>query len=86
MTFSIIFSDFSLKQLKKLPKDVQIRIMATLRRCSVRPYPHVKRLVGSKYCKLRVGDYRVILDIVEDKLIVHVVRVGHRKSVYKNLS
>ena len=84
MTFKIIFSNFSLKQLKKLPKDVQKRIIATLRRCSIRPYPHVKKLVGSKYCKLRVGDYRVILDIVEDKLIIHVVRLGHRKNVYKN--
>lgn len=83
MTYSIEFSEFADKQLSKLPLDVQKRIIATLKRCRIRPYAHVKKLVGSKYFRLRIGDYRAILDIIDGKLIVHVIEVGHRKRIYK---
>lgn len=83
MTYSIIFSDFSLKQLNKLSKDTQKRISSTLERCRIRPYPHVKKLVGSKYFRLRVGNYRIILDIIEEKLVIHVIELGHRRNIYK---
>ena len=83
MTYEVTFSDFADKQLSKLPLDVQDRIVSTIKRCRIRPYSHVKKLVGSKYFRLRVGDYRVIIDIIDKKLIIHVVEVGHRKKVYK---
>ncbi|MDD5086545.1 MAG: type II toxin-antitoxin system RelE/ParE family toxin, partial [Candidatus Nanoarchaeia archaeon] len=59
------------------------RIVSTLKRIRIRPYSHIKKLVGSNYFRLRVGDYRVILDIIENKLIIHVIEVGHRKNIYK---
>ena len=34
--------------------------------------------------KLRIGDYRVIIDLEKDKLIVLIIKIGHRKNVYKN--
>ena len=83
MTYEVTFSDFADKQLSKLPLDVQDRIISTIKRCQIRPYSHVKKLVGSKYFRLRVGDYRVIMDIIDNKLIIHIVEVGHRKKVYK---
>lgn len=83
MDYNILFSDFAEKQLLKLPNEIQKRIISTLKRCKIRPYPHVKRLVGSKYYRLRVGDYRIILDIIDDKLIIHVIELGHRKEIYK---
>ncbi|MBU4456107.1 MAG: type II toxin-antitoxin system RelE/ParE family toxin [Nanoarchaeota archaeon] len=82
MSYEIIFSDFADKQLSKLPINIQKRIVSTLKRCRIRPYPHVKKLVGSKYFRLRIGDYRVILDIIDNKLIIYVIEVGHRKKVY----
>ncbi len=81
--YSVIFSDSALKQLKKLNNDAQNRIISTIERIRIRPYPHVKKLVGNPYFRLRVGDYRVILDIVDDKLIIYVLEVGHRKNIYK---
>ena len=39
-----------------------------------------KKVVGSKYFRLRVGDYRVIMDIIDNQLIIHVVEVSHRKK------
>ncbi len=83
MSFEIIFSNFADKQLSKLPFDIQNRIISTLKRCKIRPYIHVKKLVGSKYFRLRVGDYRVIMDIVDNRLIIHIIEVGHRKNIYK---
>lgn len=86
MSYEVTFSDFADKQLSKLPFDVQNRIISTIKRCQIRPYIHVKKLVGSKYFRLRVGDYRVIMDIIDNKLIIHVIEVGHRKKVYKKQS
>jgi len=80
--FSIEFSKTAEKQLYKLEKDMQIRIIQALERIKIRPYPYVKRLVGVPYFKLRVGDYRLILDIRENKLIIFVIELGHRKNIY----
>ena len=83
MSYDLIFSDFAYKQLSKLPKDIQKRIVSTLKRCRIRPYHHVKKLVGSKYYRLRIGNYRAILDIIYNKLIIYAIEVGHRKNIYK---
>lgn len=83
MSYKVIFSDFADKQLSKLPSNIQKRIVSTLKRSRIRPYAHVKKLVGSQYFRLRVGEYRVILDIRDNQLIIHVIEVGHRKNIYK---
>ena len=80
--YSLVYSATALKHLKKLDKEIQIRIISTLERIRVRPYPHVKKLVESPYFRLRVGDYRVILDIKENKLLIFIIEVGHRKKIY----
>jgi len=83
MSYSISFSTYSLKQLEKLPNEIQKRIISTLKRCRIRPYTHVKKLVGSTYFRLRVGEYRVIIDIFDNELKIHVIEVGNRKNIYK---
>ena len=80
--YSLVYSATALKHLKRLDKEIQIRIISTLERIRVRPYPHVKKLVESPYFRLRVGDYRVILDIKENKLLIFIIEVGHRKKIY----
>ncbi len=81
--YDIEFSKTAEKQLYKLEKDMQIRIISILERIKVRPYPHVKKLIGCPYFRLRAGDYRIILDIKEDKVLIYVIEVGHRKNIYK---
>jgi len=81
--FDIEFSKTSEKQLLKLEKEVQKRIISTLERIRIRPYPYVKKLVSNPYFRLRVGDYRVILDIQKNKLIIFVIELGHRSNIYK---
>jgi mRNA interferase RelE/StbE len=78
-----LFSDSALKQLKKLEKSVQERIVSALERARVRPESFVKKLVGDPGYRLRVGDYRVIVDIDKNKLLILVIKIGHRRNIYK---
>jgi len=82
--YEIEFSETAEKQLYKLERATQVRIISTLERIRIKPYTHVKKLVGSDYFRLRVGDYRVILDIKESKLLIFIIEVGHRKNIYSN--
>ena len=81
--FDLFFTATSKKFLKKVNKEDKIRIISTLERCRIRPYAHVKKLVSSLYFRLRVGDYRVILDIKAGKLLIIVVEIAHRRNIYK---
>ena len=85
MVYELIFSDTFRKQFGKLEKGTRQRIISALERIRLRPEYFVKKLVGEQYYRLRVGDYRVILDVQKDKLVLFVIEVGHRKNIYKNL-
>lgn len=85
-------TDTALKQLKKLGKPQALRITAYLRdRLGALDDPRDlgKGLKGpdlGEYWRYRVGDYRVLCEIKEDRLVVLVVHVGHRKDVYRSKS
>ena len=81
----IIFSERALKQIGKLESKIQDRIFRSLERIRLRPESHITKLVGDPGYKFRVGDYRLILDIEKNKLTILVVKVGHRKNIYKKL-
>ena len=83
MIYDIIFSDSALKQLKKLDKGIQRRIITTLERIRIRPGVYVTRLVGDRSYRLRVGGHRIIMDIIDNEMIILVLMVGHRKNIYK---
>ena len=82
MTYDIIFSDRAFREFKKLEKNVQERIISVLERIRVRPSAYVTKLVGEPGYKLRVSDYRVIMDIDNKRLIILVLKVGLRKNIY----
>ena len=69
----ISFSTQSLKYLKKLNKSDSKRIISSLERCRIRPHSHIKKLVSSPYFRLRVDDYRLILDIKNGKMKIIVI-------------
>ena len=81
--YDIIFNKIARKQLSKLPNEIKKRVLSSLLRIKIRPYSFVKKLSNSRYFRLRVGDYRVILDIQKNKLIIIVVEVGHRRNIYR---
>ena len=83
MTYEILFSDRALKHLKKMERDIQERVITVLERIRIKPEKYVTKLVGDPGYKLRVGDYRVIMDIDSKKLQVLVLKIGHRKNIYE---
>ena len=84
MKFQIIWSESASKELKKLDRTVANRIFKKVSQLSENPYySNVTKMIGDPYFRLRVGDYRIIFDIQNDMLRILVLKVGHRKNVYK---
>lgn len=83
MGFEIIWSECAARELKRLDWVVAKKIFEKVGELSENPYRNVKKLTGLPYFRLRVGDYRILLDIQKGVLKVLVLKVGHRKKIYK---
>jgi mRNA interferase RelE/StbE len=88
MAWKIEFERAALKELEKLDKPVEQRILKFLHQRLGKlddPRKIGARLQGtlSEFWKYRVGDYRLICSLENDRLVVLVLRIGHRKEVYK---
>ena len=81
--YEILFTDEAKKQLARLSQEARERIGSALERIKLRPHNFVKRLYNSKYYRLRVDNYRVILDIQDASLIIYVIKLGLRGEIYK---
>jgi mRNA interferase RelE/StbE len=75
------------KQLKKLPSRDQQRLAGAIWGLAVNPWPlGAKKLAGyESIYRLRIGDYRVIYEVSGKTVTVTVLKVGHRKDVYRML-
>ncbi|MUG91205.1 type II toxin-antitoxin system RelE/ParE family toxin [Scytonema sp. UIC 10036] len=86
MTYQIDFSRKATKQLNKLPSDIKERIEAKILELADNPRPNgvIKLKNRENGYRLRVGDYRILYDIYDGVLVITVVKVGHRKEVYRD--
>jgi len=87
MTFDIEYRPSVLKSLKHFPKNdlVQIRKKIDTLRNNL-PVPALTKMKGNNtFHKIRSGKYRIIYEIYEDKLVILIVKIGHRKDVYKHI-
>jgi len=74
------------KEISKLPKVAVKRIVDKIQTLSTDPRPNgCKKLSGDEKYRIRVGVYRILYSITDEKLVIIVVNVGHRKEVYKYL-
>lgn len=85
MSFRVEFTSAAARQVKKLPKPARDRVLDAIEDLADDPRPHgAKKLVGEQTAwRIRVGDYRVIYDVLDAALTVTVVRAGHRRNVYE---
>lgn len=83
MAYNIYITDTAKKQLAKIDKQTARRIDNKLREISHDPFLYVTKLVGLDFYKLRVGDYRILMTIQKDKLIITVVEISYRRNAYK---
>ena len=83
--YSIRVKRSAAKQLEKLPPKAAERIVKAIDALAEDPRPDgVKKLRGTDdHYRIRIADYRVIYSIEDQHLIVEVVKVAHRKDVYK---
>ncbi len=84
MTYEVRFVRSAQKELKKLDSKEQVRLLKSIQKLSLHPKKgDVRPMVGSTAWRLRVGSYRVIYDINDQVLLVLILKVGHRKDVYR---
>ena len=83
MTWQVIWSEKSLKQLERIDKKNAQKIYDAVLDCIEDPFRMVLRLIDSSFYRLRVGNYRVILDLQQSKMIIFVIETDHRKKIYK---
>ena len=73
------------KELRTLPAATIRKILDAVEQLAEQPFPPgVKKLVGTEQTyRIRVGDYRILYEVFSSMLLIEIIRVGHRKDVYK---
>jgi mRNA interferase RelE/StbE len=65
-------------------KQQRQRIVKRIRDLSHDPYPHAcKKLSGMDKYRIRVGRYRILYTVENEKLIIHIIKIAHRRDVYR---
>ena len=80
--YSLEISKSAKKFLEKLNNKDRDIILNKIYSIKENPYRFLKRLQGEKLWRLRIGDYRAIVDILLSMNKIIVLRIGHRKNVY----
>ena len=85
MAYRVHFKPSAAEAIRSLPKAHQRRVIAKAEALAENPRPPgCKKLHGSDdFYRVRVGDYRIVYTVEDQELIILVVRVGHRKEVYR---
>ena len=85
MAFRIEWKKSTRKDLRKLPASTADRIVEAVENLAESPFPRgVEKLSGSEHAyRIRLGDYRIIYEVVTESKLVEIQRVRHRKDVYR---
>ena len=75
----------AVRALAALPRQEQLRVRAAVDLLATQPRPPgAMKLTGERRAyRVRVGDYRIVYEVFDDRLVVQVVRISHRRDVYK---
>lgn len=80
--YGLWFDKKTIDFLNKLNKKNEERIWNKLQECKSEPFRYLKHLEKIKGYKLRVGEYRIILDVDKTIKILNILKIGHRKNIY----
>jgi mRNA interferase RelE/StbE len=81
--YELIFEKRALNFLNKLEHNIKKRIWNKLQECKENPFRYLEHLTEIKGYKLRIGDYRLIIDLEQKIKILHILKIGHRKNIYE---
>jgi mRNA interferase RelE/StbE len=86
--YQIVFQKSCWKEYQALPKKIKSQVDEILSMLRINPYSEIlktKKIRGKEnHFRLRIGDYRLIYCPKQELLIVRVIRLGHRKDVYRH--
>lgn len=87
MNYSVEFRPYVWKNVKNIPKKDLVKIKGKIDEIrSNLPDPATTKMSGNNdFHKVRCGNYRIIYEIRENRLVILVIKIGHRKDVYRNL-
>jgi mRNA interferase RelE/StbE len=84
-SYRIVIKKSAAKEIERIAKNDRIRIIEKIKSLSQDPHPTgSKKLSGQEKYRMRQGNYRILYQLIDDELIINVVKVGHRQDVYKN--
>ena len=84
MSHQVILSKSVRRQIEALPIAIQERIIDTIRLLVDDPYPQgAKKLHARTGRCIRIGEYRIIYDINDDESTITLLKVGHRRDMYR---
>ncbi|MEM1221597.1 MAG: type II toxin-antitoxin system RelE/ParE family toxin [Verrucomicrobiota bacterium] len=84
-SYRIVIKKSAAKEIERIEKRDRIRIIERIRSLASDPHPTgSKKLSGQEKYRIRQGNYRILYQVIDDELIVSVVKVGHRRDIYKN--
>jgi len=83
--YKVVISSSAEKNLKKIPKKDVGHIVVAMQRLAAHPFPvGARKLSGyEKVFRIRIGKYRVIYEVEGQKLFILVLKIGHRKDIYR---
>ncbi|WP_319585985.1 type II toxin-antitoxin system RelE/ParE family toxin [uncultured Desulfobulbus sp.] len=82
--FEILFKESVYKELKSIPKTDLKKILSKIELLANDPRPTgSQKLTGLELYRVRQGQYRIVYSIHDNELLIHIVKVGHRKDVYR---
>lgn len=82
--YEIYFKESVWKELKKVPKNDLKRILSRIANLGADPRPTgCEKLTGHELYRVRQGNYRIVYSLQDNELTVWIIKVGHRRNVYR---
>ena len=82
--FDLVFKESVSRDLKEIPKQDVQRILERIDALRDDPHPPGSvKLSGKEYYRIRQGNYRVVYEVQDTRLVVIVIKVGHRREIYR---
>ncbi|MBI5789756.1 MAG: type II toxin-antitoxin system RelE/ParE family toxin [Candidatus Schekmanbacteria bacterium] len=87
MAYRIEFAPHAERDFRGLSKNIQIRLKPHIDKLAITPRPQgIEKLSGEDdLYRIRVGDYRLVYQIQDDVLLVLMVKIGHRREIYRKI-
>ena len=83
-SYSLVIKKSAERELRKVPKEDMRRITDRVRELAQNPRPvGNEKLSGQDRSRVRQGDYRIVYAVNDERRVIEVVKIGHRREVYR---